>query len=218
MSPEALDALSRILQAQRAEIRVALFARITRVNNTPNTPTVNCRAVIAESVESLEGARDFEELPELMEVPVLYPQGAAGFYITFPLEVGGIVHVSIGAQDFSDWFVSGQDGRAHDGRTHALNNAVAFPCGFSTGRGPLVTVGAMVIAGTEVRLGLNTAAFHVAIAERVNAAIDAVKNSYLGHTHATPSGASGPPVNVPPLALPSPAPTDVGSTVVKLSS
>jgi len=218
MNPEALQALARILESQRSEIRVAMFARITRVNNTPNNPTVDCQAVVAESIESLEGARDFEALPEFKDVPVMYLQGAAGFFITFPLQVGGIVHVSIGAQDFSEWFVTGQDSNAHDGRTHALENAVAFPCGFSQGRGPLVTVGAMVVGGTEIRLGLSAAALHVAIAERVNAAIDEVKNSYLGHFHATGSGPTGIPQNTPPLTLPSVTPTDVGSTRVKLDS
>jgi len=218
MNPEALQALARILESQRTEIRVALFARITRVNDVPNNPTVDCQAVVAESIESLEGARDFEALPEFRDVPVMYPQGAAGFFITFPLAVGGIVHVSIGAQDFSEWFVSGQDSNAHEGRTHGLENAVAFPCGFSQGRGPLVTAGVMTVGGTEIRLGLSSAALHVAIAERVNTAIDELKNSYLGHFHATGAGPTGIPQNTPPLTLPSVTPSDVGSTRVKLDS
>ena len=219
MNPEALQALARILESQRTEIRVALFARITRVNDVPNNPTVDCQAVVAESIESLEGARDFEALPEFKDVPVMYLQGAAGFFITFPLQVGGIVHVSIGAQDFSEWFVTGQDSNAHDGRTHALENAVAFPCGFSQGRGPLVTVGAMVVGGTEIRLGLSAAALHVAVAEKVNSELARICTAFDTHTHiaagmGAPTGT--PTVSTPPITL-SPS-NDVGSTRVKLDS
>lgn len=219
MTPETIDALARVFEAQKSEIRVSLFARITQVNSTPaNTPTVNCQPVVAESVESTEGARDFEQLPELHDVPVMYLQGAPGFFVTFPLAVGGIVHLSIGAQDFGDWFITGRDARGDDARVHALNNAVAYPCGFSTGQGPVVEVGAMVIAGTELRLGLPTAALHMAIAERVNQALDDLKFSYLGHVHATPGGPSGPPTNTPPLVLPSATPSNVGSTRVKVDT
>lgn len=219
MNPEALQALARILESQRSEIRVAMFARITRVNNTPNNPTVDCQAVVAESIESLEGARDFEALPEFKDVPVMYLQGAGGFYITFPLQVGGIVHVSIGAQDFSEWFVTGQDSNAHDGRTHALENAVAFPCGFSQGRGPMVQVGAMVVAGTEIRLGLPTAALHLAIAEKVNSELTRICTAFDTHTHiaagmGAPTGV--PTVSTPPITL-SPA-NDVGSVRGKIDS
>lgn len=222
MNPEALQALARILESQRSEIRVAMFARITRVNNTPNNPTVDCQAVVAESIESLEGARDFEALPEFKDVPVMYLQGAAGFFITFPLQVGGIVHVSIGAQDFSEWFVTGQDSNAHDGRTHALENAVAFPCGFSQGRGPLVTVGAMVVGGTEIRLGLSAAALHAAVAEKVNVELAAIVASFNTHFHTAPNATPLPmtptPVTTTPPTTPMGAPNDVSSARVKLDS
>lgn len=220
MDAETIDALARVFEAQKTELRVSLFARITRVNNvTPNTPLVDCQPVVAESVESAEGARDFETLPELKDVPVMFLQGAPGFYISFPLAVGGIVHVVIGSSDFANWFVTGQDSRAEDARSHALNNAVAYPCGFSQGRGAFVQVGALVIAGTEIRLGLPTAALHLAIAEKVNAELTRICTAFDTHTHmaagmGAPTGT--PTVSVPPITL-SPA-NDVGSVRGRIDS
>lgn len=217
MTPEAIEALSRIFEAQKSEIRVSLFARITRVNETPNTPTVNCQAVVAESVESLEGARDFETLPEFLDVPVMYPQGAGGFFITFPLEVGGIVEVTIGGQDFSEWFTTGQDSHATDARPHALNNAKAHPCGFSHGNGPPVIAGAMVVGGSEIRFGLASSALHLAVAERVNSELARICAGFDGHTHGVAGSVTGTPAAAVTPTVLSPA-NDVKSVRLKVDS
>lgn len=219
MTPEAIEALSQIFESQKSEIRVSLLARITRIHSTPNTPTVDCQPVVSESIESLEGVRDFETLPELLEVPVMFPQGASGFFITFPLEVGGIVEVTIGGQDFSEWFSTGQDSHATDARPHALNNAKAHPCGFSRGHGPPLVAGCMVLGGAEFRFGLTSAALHLAVAELVNSELSRICSGFDGHTHTAPPG--GGPTSTPvaaatPTVL-SPA-NDVKSVRLKVDS
>jgi len=216
MTPEAIDALGRIFEAQRSEIRVSLFARVTRFHNDTKTPTVDCQPVIAESITSVEGVRDFEALPELLKVPVMFMQ-AGDIYISFPMAVGNIVSVTVSSQDFAHWFVTGEDSRAEDGRNHSLDNSIAFPCGFSAGRGPVIATGAMVIAAPELRLGTATANLHLAVAELVKAELNRFAAAFDGHTHATSSGVTGTPAAAPTPTVLSPA-GEVRSERVKVDS
>jgi len=207
MDPEALEALRRIFEAQKSEIRVSLFARITRVDiSDPHTPLIDCQAVVKETIESPEGARDLEALPEFFEVPVMYQMGAPGFSITFPVAVGGIVHLSIGMQDFSQWFLTNQPGASEpdEFRPHALDNAVAYPVGYAKGHGPEVVLGTMVIAATQIHFGIPHAALHLAIGELCNNEFQRLVANFDTHTHTSAvsgSPTSGPMDGVTPMVL-----------------
>ena len=200
MNPEALEALRRIFEAQKSEIRVSLFARITRVDTSdPHTPLIDCQAVVKETIESPEGARDLTALPEFFEVPVMHLQGAPGFSITFPVAVGGIVHLSIGMQDFSQWFLTNQPGASQpdEFRPHALDNAVAYPVGFAKGHSPEVVAGAMVIAGARIEFGIPHAALRLAVGELVNAELTTHTSAAVGAPTSGPMNALVPMVLAP---------------------
>jgi hypothetical protein len=148
-------------------------------------------------------------VPALADVPVVHPGGAAAF-LHIPLAANDTVLVVFSEEDFGPWLVSGSVSAPAVLARHGLH-AVAIP---GLRRTPLaVTSGHTTLAvADELRLGADTAANFVALANLVDARISALVTYINAHAHSgvtTGPGTSGPPGT--PLA----AQASVAATKVK---
>lgn len=137
-----------------------------------------------------------ENVPPLAEVPVVWPGGAAGF-LHVPLAVGDTVMVVFSEEDFGSWYVTGSVSAPSVLARHGLH-AVAIPGLRRDGAAFAATGGHVTLASTgELRLGADTAANFVALANLVDARFAAIVSYINTHVHAT-AGTGAP---VPPTVL-----------------
>ncbi len=133
-----------------------------------------------------------ETVPALADVPVVHPGGAAAF-LHIPLATNDTVLVVFSEEDFGPWLVSGSVSAPAVLARHGLH-AVAIP---GLRRTPLaVTSGHASLVASELRLGTDTAANFVALANLVDARISALVTYINTHVHSgvtTGPGTSGAP-------------------------
>ena len=144
----------------------------------PATQTVTVKPLVHGAVQDADGRYVTEELPEIYDVPVMFPRTAAG-YITFPIVPGDTVLLVFCERSIGQWRYTGRPGSPGDQRAHSLGSAVAIPGLYAT-RDELPAsafpgAGITVVAGTvETRLGDPTATDHVALATLVVTEFDRV--------------------------------------------
>jgi hypothetical protein len=211
MSEAFAETIREILNSHSEEIQVYGFGRITRVNAVAGTPTVDVQPVIRRRLVGPEGETVIQPPPIVQGVPVLYLQ-AGPFGLSMPLVVGGTVLLLFGAQDFTGWFLTGQDSDPLYSRAHAPSNAVALPLGFSRGNGLNAANDALTIHGSLIRLGSPTAALKVAVAELVKAELSRIVGDFNSHIHVTPSGNSAIPT------VPMAGPGDIHTSALRVDS
>ena len=217
--PRIEETLQAILDETAGEIRVAAFGIVTRwypgSPSDPESPAVDVRPVTNEPLRTVDGERIFQQLPVIPKVPVMFPQSGARFSITWEMAPGDTVLLVIPAREWSHWFVTGQPAPAYDDRPHSLGNAVAFPCGFARGGGPLTATNSLVHQGAIIRMGDSTANLSVALASLVKTEIDKVITGFNSHTHPYVNGTT-PAVTSAPTPAQVLAPSlDTGSSVLK---
>ncbi len=212
-SPTLIEAVRRAINAQLADVRVSMPARVERYDRA--LQQVDVQVLIKDAYTDEEGARVVEPLPVIACVPVCFP-GAGSYRLTFPIAVGDTVLVVFGTGSLDVWLSQGGLVDPLDDRRFSLADAVAIP-GLRDFGHPLVGDGtgapddALTLGhdtGAQVRVEqaavrLNTAAGQlVALANKVEAELDALRTHAASHTHTCPAGTS---------AVAAPAPGAVGS-------
>jgi hypothetical protein len=155
------------------------------------------RATQTADVQPIVRARQLDEegnvtplrLPVLPGVPVSFPQGG-GCSITWDLAAGDVVLLLIAERSLDEWkATAAMDVTPADPRRFDLSDAVAL-AGVRSPSAPLTEVGAYLgISGPAIRLGHSLASATHAVPLG-----DAVKALFNAHTHQTPVGPSGPPL------------------------
>jgi len=138
----------------------------------------------------------------LVDIPVVFPRTQAG-YVTFPLAAGDTGQLHVSDRSLAQWRALGVPSDPLLSETHSLADAVFYP-GLSPAARPIVPptdIAATVVEGPLVKLGVGATDF-VALASLVIAALQQIHTAFNAHTHATPSGTSGPPVPVLPANPP----------------
>lgn len=169
----------RACQIQLANrIHTSLPGIVQSYNSADQTATVQLAV-------QLQGAA----VPPLADVPVLTPGN-----LHRPLAAGDAVTVLFAEEDFSLWWTSGSVSAPAALMRHGLH-AIAIP-GFN--RTPLtVTGGHTTLIADELRLGSDSAANFVALANLVDARIAAIRTYINTHVHAT----AGTGIPSPPTVL-----------------
>jgi hypothetical protein len=142
-----------------------------------------------------EGNEQFEALPVIPRVPVVFP-GANGFRVTFPIVAGDTVLLVFADRSIDAWLDRGVLVEPTDARSHDLADAIAIP-GLRSFRTPLssaptdaMSLGSdtgdavIEIDSGEIRAGGSDA---LAMLSELNS----LKDAFNSHTHPTPSGVSG---------------------------
>lgn len=123
-SPEAMEALiRRIIKG----VYTHLPAIITSFD--PDTQIAKVVPVIQSTI-NIDNKIRFENLPELIEVPVLFCHGkTAGFSLTMSVSVGDECLLSFSMKSFDNWHETGEIAKAVEpiaSRTHNISDAIAF--------------------------------------------------------------------------------------------
>lgn len=117
------DAIQMALDSQRAEIHVAMPGRIVEYDASKQTATV--RPQHLRAVKAADGTFDTEQIPDIYDVPVLFPR-VASYGITFPVTAGDGVLLLFPHEDPGRWRSTGQVSDPGDRRLHHVAGAVAM--------------------------------------------------------------------------------------------
>ncbi len=199
-TPTLLSVITRQIDAKMRAQGGALPGTVKSFN--PATDTCVVQPGVHRIVPTIEGDFDFEELPPIYDVPVMWPQGR-NFKIEGALSPGDPVLLICLDRDASAWFRTGKPSEPDDVRESSWANAVAIP-GLVTAQNPFsIQTDAVALASKMDSIfraisAIAVAASPVDAIAAVNAIVAAVKTSYP----ATPG--------VPSIAT-------SGSTVLKVS-
>jgi len=212
--PALEDVLSAATRGALVGVHIGFVGQVVDYDRVTQTATI--RPVVKGRRKTEEGGVEFYDLPELVNVPVEFPQGG-GCSITWPLAAGNQGMVRVAERSHDEWRAVGGAGlQPQHSRRFDLTDATFYP-GVRSPADPLTEVDAvaMVIAGAELRLGDKTASAFVALASLVSARLDALQQAFDAHMHAT--AALGPPVVPTPVPglIPVGALAAVAATKVK---
>jgi len=127
------------------------------------------------------------DFPVLRGVPIAWPQTTLGS-ITLPIAIGDTVLVVPSGVALGDWHKLDPASIAvpQSNRRFALGDCVAI-VGITTALAPLpataYAAGAVVVAGSDIRLGSSIASKFVALASLVKVQLDTIITAYMLHTH-----------------------------------
>ena len=114
------QALDSYFEQAMTGVHTSLPGEVVDYNETSH------RAKVKPSVSMLMGNGIQIELPELLEVPVLFPS-AKSFDLEFPLEKGDKVMLVFQEQDISSWKKGDKDPASETASRFSLDSAIAVP-------------------------------------------------------------------------------------------
>lgn len=122
------EALRLVLDGRQVGIWTALPGIIDAIDFSTMTCTVQpaIQAVVTDSL----GVMSAVDLPQLLDVPIVFPKGG-GFLVTMPLAVGDEVLVVFSSRCIDAWFQSGDVQQAMEARMHDLSDGFAIPGPYS---------------------------------------------------------------------------------------
>jgi hypothetical protein len=110
------DALSR-------QVRVCIPAEVVSWNAAKQT--ITAQPLIREKIiNRQDGTQGFVSLPQLVDVPVCFPQGG-DYVLTFPIAAGDEVLIVFADTCIDQWWASGGEQNWNDRRRHDLADAIA---------------------------------------------------------------------------------------------
>ncbi len=116
MIPSLAKVIGDAIQARLAALRVGLPAKV--VSYDAAAQRVSVKPLIQDRyVDLATGAETSEDLPVIVDVPVLFPQGG-GYRITFPLAVGDVGWLQFADRSLDVWLNRGGVVDPGDSRTH----------------------------------------------------------------------------------------------------
>ena len=194
------------------------------------TQKADIKPLIKRLIASESGEEIVEELPILPQVPIVFPRGGGGFFMTFPLKPGDLVLLVFNQRSIDKYIAGpGEDTNPDDFVIHDISDAVAIP-GFYPDSKALKDIdsddlvmgfdgGVSIHLNKEgvINLGSKAAADALALASKVNSNVDALQAAHDSHTHLTTATVGPTPVVgiISPTAAPvGPLPI-VDSDVVK---
>lgn len=199
--PTWSEVLREVMDARIALIHTSLPAFIHSYDQTTQTAQVRINMRFAQRSE---GALLFYSPPILPNVPVAWPS-ANGYSFTFPLAANDPGLLIFSERSLDEWKRATAADEVQPAllRRFDLSDAIFLPQGRSP-HTPLASdalaSAAMVICGTEIRLGDSTATDFVAMAGKVLTELNALRAEIIAHTHATGVGPSGPAIGVGPTS------------------
>lgn len=171
------SSIESFITADRVGLNTAIPASIESYDEATRTARVKIHYSDHFASEGTEANR--EDWPPIPDCPVLFPRGG-GFVFTWPLKKGDPVLVVFSQRSLQEW--SASDGKTDIGSflisTHNPGDAIVIP-GLSPSKNKdgedteikITTDGELQVKSSKVRLGTLDAAKALALAEKVDAAI-----------------------------------------------
>lgn len=202
-SPTLAELLQAAMTFRQERLHTSLPGRIETYD--PATQTADVQPLIQRTLVASDGTElDPESLPILHDVPVAFPRGG-GFYLTWPLQAGDLVHLIFVERSTDQYRASGgEETRPLDFRMHSLADAVAYPGFYPSGLALSDAHPENAVLGAEsgaqihvrpdgeVHLASNDAADYVALAglvkdelEALQTKLNALTTLYNSHIHVT---------------------------------
>lgn len=140
------ELLQLAMDGRLAQLHVSLPARVVSYSATKQTVTVTPQ--LNRAVPDGGGGFVSESLPQLSDVPVIFPR-CKQFAITFPLAVGDAGLLVFCERNPGAWRTTGQQCDPGDVGMHTLDGAVFYP-GFFDDAAPAATADAVnMIIGSD---------------------------------------------------------------------
>lgn len=228
-SPDLAELLRIALASHQTRIHVSLPGAIETYDAARQVADI--KPLLRRPLVAADGTElDAESLPILMDVPVAFPRGG-GFYLTFPLVKGDLVHLVFVERSMDQWLdKEGEETTPLDYRMHSLADAVAYPGLYPRGRALADAHAENLAIGLdggssahfrpdgEIHLGSDGAADYVALAQLVKDEVTALRDTvnslitaYNAHIHITTATVGvGPPGVLSPTASSATPPAAVG--------
>lgn len=110
------------------DVFTALPGKVTAYDPTTNTASV--RPMVKRALYSVdEEKRSYETLPEIPNVPVMWPRAGA-YVVTLPLQAGDSVLLVFSQSSVAEWRETGQVSEPLDARRHSIGHPFAIPGAF----------------------------------------------------------------------------------------
>lgn len=122
-SPYLLNIIKDAVNAGLANIWHALPCEVESYD--PDAVTISAQPLIKIPVKQSDGSIKLEQLPLLLDVPVMFPC-AGGFTITHPINRGDECFISFASRNIDLWWQSGGIQNPFDTRIHDLSDGFAF--------------------------------------------------------------------------------------------
>ncbi|MBL1319599.1 MAG: hypothetical protein JKY80_01955 [Mariprofundaceae bacterium] len=113
---QLIDTLMIAIDSSLADLHTATIAKITAVNAT----TIDCQPVTSRVVN---GAKI--DLPEFVEVPVLFMQGG-GSYTAYPIVIGDYCLLIFTERAFDRWYAGQDNQKPIEFRMHDYSDGIAI--------------------------------------------------------------------------------------------
>lgn len=172
-TPTMADVFREGLEDRLRDLHTALPAEVLEYDSA--SQTITARPTVRQAVLDDDGRYVEEDIPEIYDVPVMFPRTAAG-YITFPIVPGDTVLLVFCERSIGQWRYTGTTCSAGDQSPHPMSAAVAIPGLYGTAD-KLASVSTQhVVIGvvgtpTKLLLGSPSATDYVALASKVDAEI-----------------------------------------------
>lgn len=173
-NPKQTDIMGQLITAAIGGVNGPEFASVLSYNATTQRAVVQPVAKLVFMSETERGW-DLEEQPPIPNVPVLWPASSAGA-LTMPLAAGDRVLLLIASRSLDEYKQTGNNNiTQQDLRRHSMQDAVAVPMNVLALTTAQWALGAVVLAGSDVRLGSSLATSPVALATPTNANFTALQ-------------------------------------------
>lgn len=201
------ELLNLILDHRLRELHTALPGRVESYDASKQTCDV--LPMLKKQTPNGQGGYTTEDLPVLPNVPVAFPRGGGGFFMSFPLAKGDFVMLVFHERAIGAWRKKGEATAPGDLRMHSLAGAVAYPGLYPNDDALDDAHTANMVLGKDgstaqihlkadgtVHLGGENGAQFVALATDVLNRLSAIVSAFNLHQHAETGGTTGVPTSL----------------------
>ncbi len=221
ITPTLAQLLVSAMDSQLNNLHTAMPCRVASYDAA--TQTANLQPQIKNPVKTEDGEVRYEELPILPNVPVAFPRGGNGFYMTFPLTAGDFGMVIFSERSIDEWRSTGTSAEPLNDTKHPLQGAVFFPMGYpdtnklTDSDASSMAMGRDTGANIKITIGdiveLNGNEDNAALASIVNSNFIALRDWADVHVHTGVTTGAGVSATTSPFA---PSLFDTSSDKVKI--
>ena len=196
------ELLNLILDHRLRELHTALPGRVESYDASKQTCDV--LPMLKKQTPNGQGGYTTEDLPVLPNVPVAFPRGGGGFFMSFPLAKGDFVMLVFHERAIGAWRKKGEATAPGDLRMHSLAGAVAYPGLYPNDDALDDAHTANMVLGKDgstaqihlktdgtVHLGGENGAEFVALAQKVLTELSQIQSALTSHTHAAGTYSNG---------------------------
>jgi hypothetical protein len=187
--------LKQAIDNRLLDIHTALIGKIETYDAARQLADI--KPVAKCALRDSDGALKQEDLPLLVDVPILFPR-AGGFFISLPIQAGDFVQVIFNEGSIDEFLTESSSTISSAGR-FTLQGAVALPGLYPEAKALVDAHETNLVLGRErgtqihvddkkIYLGSDKASEALALASKVKEELDRIKSVFNNHTHLSSTG------------------------------